>query len=63
MPGERVYDTPTHAVAESGVVILDGPDGLAISLTPAAARASAAAMIAAADAAEAQDAPTGDQAP
>lgn len=35
------YDTPILAAAEHGVVVLDGPDGLATSLTPAAARKSA----------------------
>lgn len=54
MAGDRVYDTPTHAVAEHGVVMLDGPNGVAVSLTPGAARASAAAMIAAADQADRQ---------
>lgn len=35
------YDEPIHAAAEHGEVVLDGPDGLATSLTPAAARTSA----------------------
>lgn len=54
MPAERVYDTATHAVAEAGVVLLDGPNGVAVSMTPRAARASAQAMIAAAEIAERQ---------
>jgi hypothetical protein len=43
------HDTPTSASAEEGEVMLDGPDGLAVSLTPDAAAASATAI---ADAAE-----------
>jgi hypothetical protein len=36
------------AVAENGVVLLDGPDGVAISLTPRAAEETAASLVAAA---------------
>lgn len=46
------YDTPISAAAEHGVVVLDGPDGLATSLTPDAARKSAQRMTKAADLAE-----------
>ena len=46
------HDTPIHAAAEHGVVVLDGPDGLAASLTPAAARKSAEHISIAADIAE-----------
>ncbi|MEG3088055.1 hypothetical protein [Sphingomonas sp. PB4P5] len=53
MPREP-SDTPLKATAESGEVLLDGADGLAASMTPAAARASAQALDAAADAAEGQ---------
>lgn len=42
-------DTPIHAAAEHGVVVLDGPDGLATSLTPAAAKTSAERINRAAD--------------
>lgn len=35
------HDEPIQAAAEHGEVILDGPDGLATSLTPGAARQSA----------------------
>ncbi|WP_055777521.1 hypothetical protein [Sphingomonas sp. Leaf357] len=38
------HDTPTQACAEDGEVMLDGPDGLAVSLTPNAAAASAVAI-------------------
>ena len=46
------YDTPIHAAAEHGVVVLDGPDGLAASLTPRAARKSAEHILTAAEIAE-----------
>ncbi|WP_029625418.1 hypothetical protein [Sphingomonas sp. PAMC 26605] len=45
-------DIPIEATAEHGEVLLDGPDGLAASLTPAAARQSAKRMAKAADTAE-----------
>lgn len=48
------HDTPIHAAAEHGEVVLDGPDGLATSLTPAAARKSADHLHRAADIATAQ---------
>lgn len=35
------HNVPTKATAEQGEVMLDGPDGLALSLTPDAARQSA----------------------
>lgn len=50
------HDTPTKATAEMGEVMLDGPDGLATSMTPRAARASAKAIHSAADEADGQDA-------
>jgi hypothetical protein len=31
------YDTPSDVTAEEGEVIVDGPDGVAVSLTPDAA--------------------------
>lgn len=46
------YDIPIRAVAENGEVLLDGPDGLVTSLTPAAARRSAREIDNAADIAE-----------
>lgn len=39
-----VVDEPGRAVAEEGLVVLDGPRGLAITLTPAAALATADAL-------------------
>ncbi len=51
MPREP-YDEPIHAAAEHGEVVLEGPDGLATSLTPRAARQSAKDIHKAADVAE-----------
>lgn len=48
------HDTPTKASAEDGEVMLDGPDGLAVSLTPNAAEASAIAIAEAANIARGQ---------
>ncbi len=48
------HDIPTKATAEQGEVMLDGPGGLALSLTPHAAAKSAAAMAKAATEADRQ---------
>jgi hypothetical protein len=37
MGHERIYDTPSEIAAEQGEVLVDGPDGVAVSLTPDAA--------------------------
>jgi hypothetical protein len=37
MPHDRTYDTPSEVSAEDGGVIVEGPDGVAVSLTPDAA--------------------------
>ncbi|HEX8225334.1 MAG TPA: hypothetical protein VF605_16085 [Allosphingosinicella sp.] len=34
---EKVYDEPTRVDAEDGKVILDGPDGVDVQMTPDAA--------------------------
>lgn len=53
-----MYTQPTHraplqragvASAEEGEVLLDGPDGVAVSMTPEAAEATARSLIAAAE--------------
>jgi hypothetical protein len=49
------YEKPGHAVAEQGLVLLDGPDGIAIALTPEAAWRTGESLIAAAKAAQRQD--------
>jgi hypothetical protein len=33
----KTYDTPSKVTAEEGEVMVDGPDGVAFSLTPEAA--------------------------
>jgi hypothetical protein len=45
-------DEPGEAHAYQGQVVIDGPDGVAVTMTPAAAREMAKRMLAAADAAE-----------
>ena len=37
MDPERVYDEPSDVAAEDGQVIVDGPDAVAVTLTPDAA--------------------------
>jgi hypothetical protein len=34
---QKVYDTPSKVSAEEGEVMIDGPDGVAVSMTPDAA--------------------------
>jgi len=34
---EKPYDSPSDVCAEAGEVLVDGPGGVAVSLTPAAA--------------------------
>jgi len=41
--------SPGIASAEQGVVLLDGPDGVAISMTPEAAEATARSLLTAAE--------------
>lgn len=53
----KPYDTPAEATAENGEVMIDGPDGIAVSLTPKAAHESARKIERAAGQAEAQDRP------
>jgi hypothetical protein len=40
----KPHDVPTNVTAEGGEVMLDGPEGLAVSFTPGAAAKSAAAL-------------------
>jgi len=51
---ERPLAEPGKASAEQGVVILDGPDGVAITLTPEAAAATGHSLIEAAEQARQQ---------
>jgi len=50
----KAHDVPTTVTAEEGEVMLDGPDGLAVSFTPDAASKSAAAIAEAATKAQLQ---------
>jgi hypothetical protein len=48
---ERIHDETSEVSVEAGVVIVDGPDGVAVTLTPEAAldaseRLAAAAIVA-----------------
>jgi hypothetical protein len=35
--GKKLYDEPTKVAAKDGKVLLDGPDGVDVALTPEAA--------------------------
>jgi len=37
MEHDRLYDEPSKVEAEKGEVLVDGPDGVAVSMTPEAA--------------------------
>jgi putative intracellular protease/amidase len=50
---DQIYAEAGKAIAEEGLVFLDGPDGIAISLTPDAAEETGRELIRAA--AEARD--------
>ena len=51
---KQAHDVPTKATAEKGEVMIDGPEGLAVSFTADAALKSAAAIADAADEAHRQ---------
>ncbi len=53
---EQVYAESGKAVAEQGQVLLDGPDGIAIALTPEAAEGTGHELIRAASEARGQSA-------
>jgi len=50
------FEKGGRAVAEEGIVLLDGPDGIAISMTADAAEETGSSLIEAAQAARAQGA-------
>jgi hypothetical protein len=54
MGASETFAQPSEAAAEEGKVIVEGPDGLAYTMTPAAARETAQRMLAAAEEAERQ---------
>lgn len=53
--GSSIHSKPGDAKAEKGEVMLDGPDGVAISMTADAARKTGLSLSDAADAADRQD--------
>jgi hypothetical protein len=50
----KAYDEPTKVTATDGEVTLDGPDGVAVSMTPNAAATTARRLSDAADEARGQ---------
>jgi hypothetical protein len=57
----KTHDVPGVADAEQGSVLLDGPDGVAVTMTPGAATATGESLIGAAKRAQAQaEAPEGE---
>lgn len=54
MPTTAVQDMAGDAIAEQGVVFLDGPDGVAVTMTADAAERTGRALIRAADEARGQ---------
>ena len=54
---------PGKASAEDGVVLLDGPDGVAVAMTPDAAAQTAESLLRAAAQARASQDPTGNSDP
>jgi hypothetical protein len=51
------YDEPSSVAAEAGEVIVDGPDGVAITVTPQAAKETGKRVIDKSDEAEKQEKP------
>jgi hypothetical protein len=54
MPSHKAYDTPVKTTAIDGEVVLEGPDGIGLSMTPDAAEESAERLRAASAAARIQ---------
>ena len=55
MPITQPLATPGKASAEAGIVLLDGPDGVAVAMDPDAAEETGRRLIAAAAEARGQD--------
>lgn len=51
----KTQDKPGVASAENGLVMLDGPDGVAVTMTPEAAADTSKSLLAAATQAAGQD--------
>ena len=54
MPSAPAYNTPTKVYAVHGEVVLDGPDGIGLSMTPDAAAETARRLAEAAEQARGQ---------
>jgi hypothetical protein len=63
MTAKPAFDQPSKTLAIDGEVVVDGPDGVGHSFTPAAARETGARLAIAADQAEAQSPAAGKSAP
>jgi hypothetical protein len=57
MTAKKAYDEPTNTSAVEGEVVLQGPDGVAVSMTPRAARETSRRLKQAADDAQFQTGP------
>jgi hypothetical protein len=60
MNSNPAYDTPTRVYAVRGEVVLDGPDGVGLSMTPDAAAETARRLAKAAEEARAQASANGE---
>jgi hypothetical protein len=49
MPSHKAYDTPVKTTPIDGEVVLEGPDGIGLSMTPDAAEETARRLYAAAE--------------
>ena len=45
MGEDKLYDEATHVRAENGEVLLDGPDGVDVKITPEAAEETAGNLV------------------
>jgi len=54
MDHDKSYDQPSEVVAEDGEVLVDGPDGVAVTLTPDAAAETSQRLLIGAAKAQAQ---------
>ena len=52
MPDPRLYDDPSEVNNDSGEILVSGPDGIAVSLTPRAAAETGRRLISNAEEAE-----------
>ncbi len=58
-----IHDNPSKTDAENGIVFVDGPDGVAIALTPEAAIETSDRLVLAAEQAKAQQIVAGKRKP